>query len=68
MFHKMIVLLKYSDLFLQRAALTGKVSHPYCNSLPIMLELYLMLSGTYYAKIMPSQLTRPNYITIAVAT
>ena len=56
----LIVLLKYSDL-LQRAALTGKVSHPYCNSLPIMLELYLMLQVPIMLKIMPSQSTGPNY-------
>ena len=30
--------------------LTGQNSQPDCNSLPNMLALCLMLSGTYYAK------------------
>ena len=41
MFHKVIVLLKYVDLFLRHANLTGEDFHSYCNS------------QSYYAGIMP---------------
>ena len=49
MFSKVIVLLEYFDLFIT-FKLSGKNSQPYSKTLPIMLALCLMLSGTYYAK------------------
>ena len=45
----MFVLLEYIDHFLLHATLTDKDSQLDCNSIPIMLELCQMLSGTYYA-------------------
>ena len=50
MFHKVIVPLKYIDLFVRPKNYSGEDSQPYCNNLPIMLALCLMLSGTYYAE------------------
>ena len=48
----MIVLLEYINLYLcmtYKFNLTpDKDSQSYCNSLPTMLALCLMLSGTYY--------------------
>ena len=39
-----------SYIYQSLANLTGKDSQPNCNNLPNMLALYLMLSGTYFAK------------------
>ena len=46
MFHKVVVLLEYIDLFLRHATSTDKDSHPNCNILPIILALCMMLLGT----------------------
>ena len=47
MFHEVIVLLEYIDHFQDMQTLAGKDSQPDCISLPNMLALCLILSGTY---------------------
>jgi len=47
-FHKVIVLLEYIDVFVQYTNLTGEETQPYCNN--YMLALCLMHLGTYHVK------------------
>jgi len=45
---KMIVLLEYIDHYPWYTNLTSEGFQPDCNTLSIMLALFLVLSGTYY--------------------